>query len=185
MIKLIGLSGKAGSGKNALADYIQSTAPNFYVQDSFAAPLKNGLASILGISLEELNERKDTGELHPDLGITYRNMLQTLGTEWGRDIINKDMWNILMKQRVNSNLDKMIIITDVRFNNEAELVHQMGGKVILIDRPINQCRTVTPHASENSLDDHLIDYTFDNSGSLEDLYKKWDHFRYIMREEWS
>lgn len=180
MFNLIGICGKAGSGKNALADYIESTDPDKYVLDSFASPLKNGLCSILGLPLKELEEMKDKGEIHPDLGITIRNMLQTLGTEWGRDLINKDIWNILARERILKHPDKVVIMTDVRFDNEANLIHELGGKLIYVSRPTDECRSVGTHSSENSLSEYLIDYIIDNSGSIGELYKKWEELNFIL-----
>lgn len=183
MFKLIGLAGKAGSGKNALADYLQNELPEYYTQDSFALSIKLGLAAMLGIPLWELDKRKDAGDTHPLLGKTYRHMLQTLGTEWGRHMIHEDIWGLLITERILSNqrVDCIPIITDVRFDNEAALIHRLGGKVIYIDRPVANCRDVGTHVSETSLSPEAIDYTILNdSNELRNLYKAWNELVYLL-----
>ena len=179
MFKLIGLAGRAGSGKNALADYISATGD--YRQDAFAAPIKKGLAQILGISIGRLEELKNSGAIDATLAKSYREMMQTLGTEWGRNIVNSDIWTLLARGRILANNPVVTIMTDVRFDNEADLVHQMGGVIVYIDRPIAMCRQVEKHVSENSLSKKNIDYTiYNNTNNLRDLQASWDNLTYLL-----
>jgi len=187
MTKLIGLAGKAGSGKNALADYIVGTDVSTYLQDSFAYPMKAGLAAMLDITISELESLKDSGKVHDSLSVSIRTMMQTLATEWGRELINKDMWRILARERIEKRaihkFAPITIMTDIRFSNEAELIHQLGGKVIYIDRAKDQCRDVGSHVSENSLDESLIDFTIYNNSDLAGLYKSWDELAFLIRQD--
>jgi len=180
VFKLIGLAGKAGSGKNELANYIESFYSEMYRQDSFAAPIKSAIAAMLCITVDELEELKNENAVHPSLDKSYREILQTLGTEWGRNLINSDIWTLLAKGRIIDNHKVATIMTDVRFNNEAELIHNMGGKVIYIDRPSSECRDAGTHISENALDEELIDYVIINDGDIDLLRKRWNDLMYLI-----
>ena len=93
-----------------------------------------------------------------------RRLLQRLGTEAGRDILGENIWVDTAFARTDA--DK-IIVTDVRFPNEAEGIKARGGTLVRIER-----KGVGPrndHPSETSLIDYDFDYTVDNSGSIEDL----------------
>ena len=91
-------------------------------------------------------------EAIPAIKATARHILQTLGTEWGRNCISSEIWLDCMMSRVTSHLkdgDCKIVIDDVRFQNEAELIKKMGGEVWMIVRPSAQRNTT--HESEAHL----------------------------------
>ena len=94
--------------------------------------------------------------------------MQTLGTEWGRELINPELWLILAKQRL-LNFGPGMVIADVRFENEAEWVRSQGGRVIHIERP--SAVAVEVHASEAGIKfkGEEGDFKIINGGSLEDL----------------
>ena len=172
---IIGLAGKAGAGKGAVGDYILKKYG--YKQDAFANPIKQAVAVMLGMSVEKLEEKKNAGLSNGLLGKSYREMLQTLGTEWGRDMVNSDIWTILMSQRLEDNSGDNTVITDVRFDNEAELIRSFGGIVLYVDRDTDDCRYVGRHVSELSLSPNSIDYSFYNEGNgLDALHKDFDAF---------
>ena len=65
-----------------------------------------------------------------------------------------------------------IVISDCRFNNEAEAVLAAGGIVIEVTRAdINE---VAAHSSENGISSKLVTFRIDNNGTLQDLYKSVD-----------
>ena len=102
------------------------------------------------------------GDLIVGYNISPRLAYQTFGTELIRDNYGDDAWlKIAPKENV--------IITDVRFDNEAEHVINNGGHVIKIDRDIDY--GVLDHSSEKGISDHLIHADIVNDGSLEDLEK--------------
>ena len=104
------------------------------------------------------------------LNITARHVCQTLGTEWGRTCIHPDIWLHCWQRKAQQNLDRGIdvVVDDVRFLNEAELIRQLGGEVWCVERPA-VVRTTT-HASEGSLDDFVFDRRIVNDGFLLELY---------------
>lgn len=167
--QLIGLYSPAPqSGKTTIAKIAQAHG---YSLVPFAEPLKLMLAPLLsGLGYTDLevhrflHEKKE--ELIPELNITTRAMLQTLGTEWGRTCISPDVW--LRHWKVRASKCERVVVDDVRFVNEAELIREMGGEVWLVRRP--GTRRQTSHASEGGLDEwpHFTDCIY-NGSTLEHL----------------
>lgn len=95
--------------------------------------------------------------------ITPRYILQKLGTDIGRAIHS----NIWVNSLLVNNKDKNLIITDVRFPNEANAIGNREGILIRVNR---DGLDNDNHISETSLDDYkYFDYTINNNGTLEDL----------------
>lgn len=139
---IIGIIGLKGSGKSTLAEILENKYD--FVSDSFAKPVKD-IASIIfnwdrymldGITQEsrEWREKKDE-EWSKILGkdITPRLALQMIGTEFGRNLICEDIWIESLKMRSKN---KHIVISDVRYINEAESIKKSGGILIKICRGI-------------------------------------------------
>lgn len=153
---LIGIAGFKRAGKDTLARGLCAALE--LPQDSFAAPLRRFMADLLGWTLEELEARKEDPIPWLD-GITPRNMMQTVGTEWGRDMVHGDLWVRSLLQRLAGGG----VISDVRFANEAEAILSAGGCVIRVDRP--GAAQGDGHASETPIPDHLVSFRVVNSGS--------------------
>jgi hypothetical protein len=165
---IIGITGRARSGKDTIADYVCSEYE--YAPLSFAAPLKSMVSALLGEPESWVNEHKD----EHIMGLASpRRLLQTLGTEWGRQIIDTNIWvNILSREvsKLDPDWYNGVVIPDVRFNNEAEWILANGGQVWHVERP--GALVVAPHISENGVDSRLISWNICNDGTLDDLYEK-------------
>tara|TARA_R110000822_G_scaffold133553_2_gene271006 strand:+ start:1253 stop:1792 length:540 start_codon:yes stop_codon:yes gene_type:complete len=170
MIKLIGLTGKARSGKDTTGDYLSKT----YGHKAFAMakPIKEACRVIFGWDDRHLHgDLKEV--VDPIYGVTPREAMQKLGTEYGRDMINTDIWAIRTRQEIKNN--DLMVLTDLRYDNEAELILSMGGIVINVDRDSRDIISgVKGHKSEVNINANLITETVKNNGSLVDLYKKID-----------
>lgn len=94
-----------------------------------------------------------------------RTYLQLYGTEAHREVFGTDFWvNVLFDaNRTNSDL---LVITDVRFPNEADAIHERGGKVWQIQRESSGAGN---HSSEIPLEREVVDCTFVNDGTLDDF----------------
>lgn len=179
MAHIIALTGPAGSGKDLTASKMISQLewrhPKAVIKTlSFAAPIKAAVAAILGCSVSYLEHRdfKETSlaESH-DLEMSPRQLMQILGTEWGRQLIDPQIWIKTAQHRFESFEQAAVpadyvFITDLRFDNEHEWVKSHGGTVILIDRP--SAAPVAGHASEAGLALPPT-YTINNHGSLDAL----------------
>lgn len=99
----------------------------------------------------------------------FREFLQLLGTDVGRNLISDDVWVDATIARIarDGNMSDDIVLTDTRFPNEADAVRQRGGYVVRMIRegvgPVNN------HPSETSLDDYHFDSTLYNNGTLAGL----------------
>jgi hypothetical protein len=106
---------------------------------------------------------KDT--VVPGLGVSVRHMLQTLATEWGRSCIHTNVWLQCWERRI-AHTDH-VVVDDVRFPNEADLVTRLGGEMWRIERPGVVANT--SHASEGGLDSYTFQRRIANQGTLDDL----------------
>lgn len=145
MIEIIGLSGKAGAGKDTIA---RAVFPG-YAPWAFAWPLKMAALGH-GFSYEEAFRTKPP---------QCREWLQEYGTR-KRDM-DRDFW---VKQldgwirTVHENLGlRRFVITDVRYRNEVDYIQGMGGKVVRVNHgfgmPYPLAGTAAAlHPSETELD---------------------------------
>lgn len=165
---LVGLTGAAGCGKNTVAEILLDRG---FVHFGFADPVYRGVAAILGVPESSLRDRSAKETPIGWLGKSPRELLQTLGTEWGRDTIADDIWiRIALRQAEEIRRHANCCITDVRFENEAEAIRAAGGKIWLIQRS-QRCLSdaAAAHSSESGIPPHLIDRVIDNDGTIADL----------------
>jgi hypothetical protein len=150
----IALIGKARSGKDTSADYIVSKL--LLQRVAFADPLRECVSLVQDtLGLPRSKDRK---------------LMQLLG-DWARDI-NK---NIFIELAINGRDD--IIVTDVRFKNEAEVLKQNGFMLIRVTgnpTSVNRSDPIYQHASELEQDDIVADYEILNTGTIQELYDKID-----------
>lgn len=170
-INVILLTGPAGAGKSTAADLINQLDENHWETDSFATPLREMLMSAFGLRRRHFREEKEL-PLEQLGGRTPRYALQTLGTEWGRELIHPSIWAITavnwVKSFVNDYDARDFIFDDCRFQNEIDLMREaFNTKVIRI---IPSFEGYTPieasgHASEQQALDW--DVTVCNDGDLD------------------
>lgn len=160
----IGFTGQARSGKTTATTHLLSQMPDRWITAAFADPIKAMLAT-MGVSCAD--EFKEI--VHPIYGQTPRYMMQTLGTQWGRNMIGNDTW---VKAFAHKYDGQSIIVSDVRYENEAQMVRDNG---ILI-HVRNRGGIASDHDSEQLLAIHASDFVIDNSGELLDLYGALSNF---------
>ena len=112
-----------------------------------------------------------------DQSLQLRELLQRLGTEAGRQTLGENIW-------VDSALtghpeDARLVVTDVRFPNEAQRIKDLGGVVWRVKRP--GVGPANYHESETALDDWPFDAVLENDGNLVDLSLKVNRF-YMVRK---
>lgn len=167
--RLIGITGKAGSGKDTLADAAVTEFGG--VKYSFALPIKQALNAMFGWTMNMWDNRDWKEAPITWLGVSPRKLAQTLGTEWGRDIINPDLWVRIAMDRywkhVESGSTKPFIIADVRFDNEAISIHKFDGIIINVVRPSQTFIQGATHVSEAGVSDALVDHVLYNDTSME------------------
>ena len=165
---LIGIAGPAQSGKSTLAGEFRRLVEfrgQKYCERPFAGSLKRMLASI-GVDVSDLSKNVPVPFL--DGRITPRVMMQTLGTDWGRSLL-PDLWLRVWQHELDDSANT-VCVPDIRFDNEAELVRELGGIVIHIRRkPTADMLAVPAHASEAGITCVKGDIIFRNDRGIEKM----------------
>ena len=155
---IIGFTGLAGSGKSTAANAL--VAHLGFTRLSFASPLRAMLTG-LGLTAEQMSTGKNEPIEWLD-GRTPRQLLQTLGTEWGRTLVHRDIWIRAAAQQIKIRKEagaKGIVFDDCRFDNEALMIQRAGGLVIEIER---EGLVAMGHVSEAGVSEHILDATIGN-----------------------
>lgn len=178
--KLIGIySPLPQSGKTTISTFLCEEGG--FVRIPFAEPMKDvcmffleglGLSKFEAYSLTHTYKEDQIPGL-PD-GVTGRYFMQRLGTDFARNLIDPDIWVkawkvSLEKERGKS---KLIVVDDVRFENEAQAVKDAGGELWKVVRPSLTANGTEKHASEQGLEHLVFDKYIVNDGSVEDLWNK-------------
>lgn len=196
---IIGISGKAQSGKDTVCkmivytiwyynysqrlqtfslEHYNNTYEKFgdvidftcWYKTSFANKLKQCLSNILNVSISKFEDNEFKKSEVEWLGITVRELLQKFGTAI-RNEVSDDFW---VKACLN-NLEKDddYLITDVRFKSEAKGIKDLEGIIVRVNR---EGAGAGNHISEIDLDDYSFDYVINNDGNMEDLLLKVKEF---------
>lgn len=194
---LIGIIGKKYSGKTTCADYI--TSKYDFITTSFADPLKQACAALFMLDDEQLyGDKKEIAD-EKWFDVSPRQIMQFVGTDLLRDNMHKlipDLGSNIFVYRFGLWYHKLrqsdtkinVIISDVRFKNEAYAIRQAGGILVKIIRPtVKQHRSLlqklkskfrsndtSQHISEKELDKIIYDILIINDSDLVNLYEKID-----------
>jgi hypothetical protein len=187
MKDLIAIHGPLNGGKDTVADYLISkfAKPSGQYQFSyrryaFARPLKEACKVMFGFTNEQLEDRVLKEAVDEFWGFTPRRALQLLGTEYGRDMLRKDIWVKRAELEVKNNIDEhgvSTIITDVRFQNEADWVRaQPSATLIYLIVPDLEKDEKYNHTSEAGITRADTDVVIinDKSKGLQHLYDQLD-----------
>lgn len=173
---ILGLGYKKHSGKDFCADYL--VKKHGFRKLAFANPLKEACKKIFNFTDEQLyGHLKETP--CPYWGFTPRWAMQKIGTELFRnhfgDLLLEDkyctkeearaLWVRCVQREIQLTKPnyKGVVISDLRFENEALAIQSWGGSTINIIRPSEG--DFRGHSSETSLDGKEVwDYEFHNVG---------------------
>lgn len=135
-MKLIGISGLARSGKDSFYNFSKPYLESFnkrHKRYAFADALKEEADELLSkyVGISAFTE-------HPSEKEIIRPFLVTYGTHVRRKL-NPSCWVEKISDRVITDLNQetYVFVTDVRFKNEIDWVHEMGGESIHITRENN------------------------------------------------
>lgn len=164
---LIGLTGYAQSGKDTVASILVEKYG--YSRIAFADKIRDflyGINPMVACSptgyLQDLVNLVgwDNAKQEPQV----RRLLQDLGIS-ARELLDENIW--ITSALGNVNEGERVVVTDVRFENEAIMIKLMGGQLWRVKRvgfgPVND------HISESELDGYKVNQIFVNNGSIEDL----------------
>lgn len=180
---IIGIVGRAGSGKDTIADIL--VRDHNFVKVALADPMKRFLADIFQFSHYELwgpSAARET--VHVASGVSARRALKPLGTEWGRAL-----WPEMWINRMLRVADKLlaeprqawryqacvgefqtpddpppryagVVVPDIRYPNEGVAIRARGGKLWRATHVSSAAAGADPHPSERHQDEILCDVTF-------------------------
>lgn len=184
-----------GSGKSTLARYLEQRR---FVVLPFARPLKMMIRHLLAVVLvgvegptPDYYMGAGKNELIPELGTSVRELAQKLGTEWGREHFGEDFWVRIWSAAAHQYMRMPgvagVVSDDMRFFNEYQKVHELGGVLVRIARPDLQVDpAITAHVSEGQLDKMPFDLNLVNTslGSLETAASYIADGRVRRTEKW-
>lgn len=154
---LIGISGRKGSGKDAVCQRIMVHHPSAK-RIAFGDAVKEDVCRMLMISLNTLESNKEL----------YRPFLQWYGTDYMRKKFGEDIWLRRWSSKVAQSDAQIVIVPDVRFVNELELIRNSNGFVLKVERP--SMMADDKHISETALDSFRdFDRHIMNIGSLQQV----------------
>jgi hypothetical protein len=163
---IIGLSGYAQSGKDSTAELL--CLKYGYKRLAFADPMRQALMvinprldSITRVSDLVEDYGWDVAKKNPEV----RRLLQVLGTDFGRKMLGDDVWINIALSGIKS--EDKIVVSDVRFPNEAEAIKKLSGTVWRINR--HNHSAVNSHTSERAMDNYMFNFVIYNDGTLTEL----------------
>lgn len=168
---IIAFTGLIGSGKTTAA--FRLIEEHNYRRVRFAGPLKD-MAYAFGLSYEQIDGNLKEKPCNLLGGKTPREFMQLLGTEFGRNLIDPNIW-IRAWEHAASQVPPGIgiVVDDCRFPNEAEAVRRLSSKSRIVRITRKGQGTRQSHVSELQAFD--VDSLLENDDGLEELVKKVDN----------
>jgi hypothetical protein len=175
---IIGLYSPAPQmGKSTVSRFL--TEGLGYTLVKFAGPVKAVAAVFLtemGVPEDMLHDYIEGHLKEEALGaygfdsLTSRRIQQVMGTEAGRKALDANLWTTIAGRKIRKIVDAggRVIIDDMRFPNEYDLIKAMGGECWCVFNPRVDI-PVTSHPSEGLLANHAFDQAMINEGTIEDL----------------
>lgn len=175
-VHLIGLAGKAGSGKNYLARH--ALLPLGFFPIALADHFKVDAVVRDGAPLDEVFFTTKSAET--------RDLLQKRGTEEGRWVLGEDIWIRTMEAWVAAHAAKgwtRFVVTDVRFTNEANWIKLMGGIVVNVAGRGGLDGAMSQHPSEVDLDGYEgFDAMINNSPASKSIGDPVQDLKQVARQ---
>lgn len=167
---LLGITGRARAGKDTAAHYFLKH--HGYTRAAFADPLKDMAAALTMEPLQNFHDDVLKEQEVPWLGLTRRRIMQLIGNDAMKPHFGNDLWSRHMQARLDSNLASAtgVVISDVRFDHEAQTILDRGGYILQVCRAGSGLSgAAAAHSSEAGINPNLVDFTVDNDGSIGEL----------------
>jgi len=176
---IIGFTGVKQSGKDTCGAFLVETYE--FQRRAFADILKEAVCNLFDIDLIVYDKLKGNDNVAETVGhvilevsgttqydYSWREFIQRFGTEMGRNTFGKNFWVDQWEDGLyrDSIVEDDIVVTDVRFQNEAAKIQDLGGTIVRVTRPGYES---DGHVSEEPLPNILIDADINNNGTIEDL----------------
>jgi hypothetical protein len=195
MIKIIGICGFIGSGKDTVANIIKGLYGDRVKHISFAGILKDIVSIVFGWDRALLQgDTKESRKWREEVdewwsarlnipGLTPRYVLQQWGTDVMRNHFHTDIWIAAVERKMMCfSPDSIVVITDCRFPNEIELINKMCGNIVWVQRGdmphwyneyiMKGDIPIDVHVSEYVWVNSVFNRIIKNDGELDDLRQK-------------
>jgi hypothetical protein len=177
---IVGIKGKIGSGKTLSSNIIREIFP--FTEYAMAYPIKK-IGDVLGFTNAELyGTQSQKLEKNKHWGISGREFMQIFGTDICRDVLPTKIpqmdkiWVRCFDIFCSDHCDENIIVSDVRFIDEAQAIKKCGGFIIEIQRPQKSIGQnddiVREHISETESDQIIPDFIIKNDSDIAELTTK-------------
>jgi guanylate kinase len=174
---IIGITGKKGSGKSTIADYLVNNYD--FNEYAFANTLKSVCMEVFQLQTKQLyGSQLDKERIDDFWNISSRKIMQEVGTAF-REIGNRipqldKIWIKSLHREIQIKDKSFIVISDVRYKDEADSIKEYEekgwiAKIIKIER-LEQELNEDIHESENQ--EVPYDYLINNNDSRNELFKK-------------
>lgn len=182
----IGIAGRKYHGKSTVASLLRGE------RIAFADSLKEMLLT-LGVPWDHLYGKCKEVPLDMLGGKSGRDAMVTLGTEWGRRMIHRDLWVKALERKLQRSDAEIIVVDDVRFPSEVECIRRLGGFVLAVERErpslwwrIKRWFGFIHESEALDFDEHQIPVV-DNTSTLDNLHKNLsellenNHLGYVLK----
>ena len=173
MLKIIAFMGKKESGKTLAADRLVTKfgfkKVNF--KDALIAEVKEKFPETLNL-IKDTKRKKNIDELFEK---PYPEIIRKILQEYGTEVVRSEKpnhWVLKWKQAVDWVDGNSIVVDDIRYENEYNVVKELGGTVVRILRHNHVIQD--KHSSENSADNLKADIEINNVGKKDFYLKKID-----------
>jgi hypothetical protein len=162
-VDVIGIHGPLNGGKDTVAKILMELRPGLFKTYAFARPLKQAGMVLFGFTMEHFEDRVLKETVDPFWGFSPRKAMQLLGTEYGRDMLREDIWIKRAEREIELNKAQgfKTIITDVRFENEAQWIRSLG-RLVYLSVPNLVRDEKYNHASETGITEADTDLAISN-----------------------
>lgn len=174
---IVTVSGKAGAGKDTIADYL--ITKHSFKKISLADPIKRLVKDVFALTEFQVYDRVEREKpLEQWGGRSVRQLLQHIGTELFRDNIDPDIWVKSLWYTIKDS-SYNYVIPDVRFPNELNFFKENIPKnrftsIKVIRGGCDGKVGIAGHRSESY--DLPAEHIIENNGTMEELYTKVDDF---------
>lgn len=181
---IIAIIGKRRSGKDTVANYIEEEYGFKHLKISFK--LKKLCKLLFNFSDEQL-ESNSKEIIDERWGISPRTAMQFIGTDIFQykiqelmPYINRKFWIHSFENEYLLNNDKNIVISDLRFLHEFDILKNYGLKVIYVQN--DKYKHVINHISDTEFLDIPYNYKVVNNDTLTSLYYQIDQIMYDLSQ---
>ena len=173
---LLGLTAPIGAGKDTAARYLEDQYG--FAVTAFAEPVLDmlgALAQHVDVDGAWLVERALKEQPMAVLGRSYRELARSLGTSWGRELLDPAWWVRIVHHKWNQARERgdNLLVTDVRHVNEADWLRINGGYLVSLERDGHAFDTHA-HRSEFEAEQLRPDHRITNSSTTSHLHDQLD-----------